>query len=242
MTSTSEEGSWSAADTDLFVRYGDACVPRRAEQIGVVCDLLADLPAGPVLDLCCGEGRLSEEYARRHPAARITLLDGSAEMLALAAERLGRLGARFTAVRADIADASWRAGAAYGGVMTSLAVHHLDDAGKQRLYRDLRQMLLPGGVFVMADLIEPTGPAARRLAAETWQESVARSSEGALRAFIDTEWNYYRLPGPDDYDRPSPVAEHLAWLTGAGFEQVDLAWLYAGHAIFTARRPAAAPA
>ena len=40
-----------------------------------------------VLDLGCGEGLLPGEYLRRHPAARVTLLDGSAEMLALASRR-----------------------------------------------------------------------------------------------------------------------------------------------------------
>ena len=29
------------------------------------------------------------------------------------------------------------------------------------------------------------------------------------------------------------------WLRAAGFAEVDVAWMYAGHAIFTARRPAA---
>ena len=56
--------------------------------------------------------------------------------------------------------------------------------------------------------------------------------------FEATEWNYYRQPGPDDFDMPSSVAEHLTWLREAGFTEVDLVWLYAGHAIFTARRAA----
>jgi tRNA (cmo5U34)-methyltransferase len=245
MTQSPAEESWSLADTEVFVKYGDACVPRRAEQIAIVCDLLSDLPAETILDLCCGEGRLSEEYLRRHPASQVTLLDGSAEMLALASERLGRLGASCTQIRADIRDRDWRTGESYGGVMTSLAVHHLDAAGKRELYADLRQMLLPGGVFVMADLVEPTGPVARKLAAEVWQESVGRASrqlfggDEALAAFIETQWNYYLLPGPDEFDQPSSIAEHLTWLGEAGFEQVDLTWMYAGHAIFTARRPAA---
>jgi tRNA (cmo5U34)-methyltransferase len=37
---------------------------------------------------------------------------------------------------------------------------------------------------------------------------------------------------------PSSAAEHLDWLRAAGFTEVDVAWMYAGHAIFTARRPA----
>jgi tRNA (cmo5U34)-methyltransferase len=241
---TADGAGWGLSDTEVFARYGDALVPYRAEQTAAVGDLLAGLPDPHVLDLCCGEGRLSEEYLRRTPEGRVTLLDGSAEMLELAEARLARFEGRYASVRADIADRGWRTGVTYGGVMTSLAVHHLDESGKRLLYRDLHAMLAPGGVFVMADLVEPTGPTARRLAGDHWHEAVRRASQSlfggdeALTAFETTGWNYYRLPGPDPYDRPSSVAQHLDWLRESGFTAVDVVWMHAGHAIFTATRAA----
>lgn len=242
MSEATTTESWSISDTEMFVKYGQACVPRRPEQISTVCDLLGELPVAHVLDLCCGEGLLSEEYLRRTPDGQVTLLDGSPEMLKAATARLARFGDRYTQVRADIADRDWRVAGRYGGVMTSLAVHHLNAEGKQQLYRDLHDLLPPGGVFVMADLIEPTGPVARKVAAQAWEQSVAEESQRlfgsdeALTAFRRVEWNYYRQPGPDSFDLPSSAAEHLTWLNAAGFAEVDLVWLYAGHAIFTAKR------
>jgi tRNA (cmo5U34)-methyltransferase len=245
MTESPLAQGWTDADTDAFARYGDALVPRREEQIATVCDLLADLPVPYVLDLCCGEGRLSQEYLRRSPEARVMLMDGSAEMLRRAGRRLSEFGGRHAQVQADIADREWRTGERYGGVMTSLAVHHLDGPAKQDLYRDIHGMLVPGGAFVMADLVEPAGPAARRLAGDQWDRAVQQASrdrfggDEALTAFRKWDWNYYRLPGPDPFDLPSAAAEHLDWLRAAGFTEVDVAWMYAGHAIFMARRPAA---
>jgi tRNA (cmo5U34)-methyltransferase len=239
--------TWSLSDTEVFARYGDACVPRRPEQIAVVCDLLGDIPVPYVLDLCCGEGRLSEEYLRRSSQARVMLLDGSAEMLSMAAQRLAAFGDRHAQMQANIEDQDWRDGVSYGGVMTSLAVHHLDGPGKRLLYRDIHAMLEPGGVFVMADLVEPTGPITRTFAAEQWEQAVRRASQElyggdeAAVVFKETEWNYYRLPGPNPVDHPSSVAEHLDWLREAGFTEVDVVWMYAGHAIFTAKRQSAAP-
>lgn len=236
--------SWSVSNTEMFVKYGQAYVPRRPEQISTVCDLLNDLPVAHVLDLCCGEGLLSEEYLSRTRGGQVTLLDGSAEMLEAAANRLARFGDRFTRIQADIADRDWRVANRYGGVMTSLAVHHLNAEGKQQLYRDLHDLLPPGGVFVMADLVEPTGPVARELAAQAWEQSVAEESERlfgsdeALAAFREAGWNYFRGVDEDDFDLPSSVGEHLTWLNAAGFVEVDLVWLYAGHAIFTSKRPA----
>jgi tRNA (cmo5U34)-methyltransferase len=234
--------AWEPSDTELFRKYGDAFVPRRHEQMTAICDLLAPIPVPHVLDLCCGAGLLSEEYLRRGEDRRVTLLDSSAEMLELAGQRLRRFGDRVAAVRAAIESRDWRSGAEYGGVMSSLAVHHLDGPGKLALYRDIRHMLAPGGIFVMADLVEPASPVARDLAGDHWRDAVAAASADlyggseAMDAFERAEWNYYRLPGPDPVDKPSSVAEHLDWLRAAGFTAVDLVWAYAGHAIFTATR------
>ena len=239
--------TWQRDDTDLFIAYGDAFVPRRAEQIGAVVDLVADLPSRRVLDLCCGQGLLSEAYLRRYPDGRVTLLDGSREMLDDALARLADHADRVTTVQARIEDTSWRRQGAFGGVFSSLAVHHLDGPGKQVLYRDICSLLEPGGVFAMADLVEPRGAKARTLAGDHWEAGVAAASreafgdDRAVEAFTRAEWNYYRLPGPDPVDQPSSVVEHLTWLTEAGFVDVDVVWLYAGHAIFTARKPAPPP-
>src|ERR1700733_8669949 len=235
MTESPLAQGWTDSDTDAFARYGDALVPRREEQIATVCDLLGDLPVPYVLDLCCGEGRLSQEYLRRTPEARVMLMDGSAEMLSKAGHRLAGVGGGAPGGAGHPADRGWRTGEAYGGVMPSLALHPLDGPGKQDLYRDIYDLLVPGGAFVMADLVEPAGPAARRLAGDQWDRAVQHASQvlfggdEAVAAFRASDWNYYRLPGPDPFDLPSSAAEHLDWLRAAGFAEGDVAGMYAGH-------------
>lgn len=96
------------------------------EQISTMFDLLGEFSVAHVLDLCYGEGLLSEEYLGRTPEGRVTLLDPSTEMLQAATARLARFGGRYTQLRADIADRDWRLAGRYGGVMRSLAVHHLN--------------------------------------------------------------------------------------------------------------------
>jgi hypothetical protein len=68
--------------------------------------------------------------------------------------------------------------------------------------------------------------------------AIACEDHEAAVAFEERGWNYYRLPGPDPFDKPSSVAEHLNWLHEAGFVEVDVVWMYAGHTVFTARRKA----
>jgi tRNA (cmo5U34)-methyltransferase len=50
-------------------------------------------------------------------------------------------------------------------------------------------------------------------------------------------WNYFRDPDGNSIDKPSSLAEQLAWLAEAGVVGVDCQWLLAGHAIFGGRKP-----
>ena len=63
---------------------------------------------------------------------------------------------------------------------------------------------------------------------------------GDLRAwefFDDDHWNLWRYPDPD-FDKPSTVADHLAWLQAAGFAGVGVFWALAGHAVYGGYRRA----
>ncbi|MFG3248875.1 class I SAM-dependent methyltransferase [Streptomyces sp. NPDC048187] len=226
---------WLDDDTALFVRYGDAFVPRRTEQFDIVCDLLAELPRPSVVELGCGDGRLTERLLGRLHHTRVTAVDTSAEMLALARARLAGFTGRVILHRAGMEEDTALAGGPHGAIVTSLAVHHLDDRDKKALYRHIHGALAPGGVFVMADLVAPVGPAPLALALARWDAEVRAADPAATVPFESARWNTFRFPDP--VDRPSGVGEHLNWLARAGFRDVDVCWLYAGHAVFHARRP-----
>lgn len=226
---------WLDEDTALFVLYGDAFVPRRREQLAVVCDLLTGLPRPDVLELGCGDGRLTERMLDRLPDVRVTAVDASAEMLRLARIRLAAFAGRVALRRVGMEDEGALGDGPHGAVVTSLAVHHLDDAAKQSLYRSVFASLAPGGVFVMADLVSPAGAAPLALAAGRWDAEVRAENPDAVAPFESARWNTFRFPDP--VDRPSSVGEHLRWLVQAGFTDVDACWLYAGHAVLYARRP-----
>ena len=133
-------------------------------------------------------------------------------------------------------------------MLASLVVHHLAAAGKRRLFADLARRLEPGGALLLADIVEPVGPAARAAFARQWDDAARTQSlalTGGLEAFERFQrdgWNFYRGT-PDPYDRPSGLGEQLRWLRRAGFARVDAFWMRAGHAVFGGfRGPRRAPA
>jgi tRNA (cmo5U34)-methyltransferase len=87
-------------------------------------------PPRAVLDLGTGTGALAMMVAGAHPQAELTLLDGAPAMIAKAA---ANLGPRATATLVqDFAEPL--PDGPFDAVVSSLAIHHLDDSGKASLY------------------------------------------------------------------------------------------------------------
>ena len=130
-------------------------------------------------------------------------------------------------------------------VVSSLALHHLDALQKQALFHDLYQVLQPGGVLLIADLIQPAHPRGIEVAAKGWDAAVlqrAMALDGDSRAFDyfqRDQWHYYRYP--DAMDKPAQLFDQLKWLEQAGFVEIDVYWMHAGHALFGGFKTAATP-
>jgi tRNA (cmo5U34)-methyltransferase len=231
---------WNDHMTRAFIDYGAYFVPERLHQFEIMGFLVpqGDQPIR-IVDLCCGEGIFAGILLEKHPACTVYGLDGSAEMLQRAQARLAGYVERFQASLFNLADPDWPGvPLPVQAVFSSLAIHHLDGSGKQELFQRVFERLSPGGVFVIADILEPAHPVGRELAANEWDSAVR---ENALRldghlagfeVFQQRQWNSFRFFDPDDIDRPSPIFDQLMWLAQAGFSGIDVFWMRAGYAIF----------
>jgi SAM-dependent methyltransferase len=234
---------WDEESSQRFIDYGRYFVPERELQIRTICDLIPPC-AGPfhVLELCSGEGLLAGALLERFPGCIVHGFDGSAAMLQESSRRLAQYGERFAPQQFDLHAREWREPSLWPlqAVVSSLAIHHLDAEEKQRLYADVYRLLSPGGVLLIADLMQPKSAAGTKVAARTWDEAVRRraleldGNETAFDYFRREEWNYYEFP--DAFDKPSPLFAHLKWLEQAGFRDVDAYWMKAGHAIYGGRK------
>jgi tRNA (cmo5U34)-methyltransferase len=184
---------------------------------------LAERPLRRILDLGAGTGLLSAHIRAALPAAELTLLDGAPAMLRQARAAFGDAVAY---VEADFTDplpaGPWDA------VVSSLAIHHLDDAGKEALARRVHDALAPGGVFVNADQVAgPTEPLQRHY--EEWHER-------ASRALGTTEDEWRAARDRMAHDRCSPVGPQLEWMREAGFADVDCLFKDHNFAVLAGRR------
>ncbi len=106
-------------------------IPVYDEFQAAIAEASVGLEVKRVLDLGAGTGETTLAILGRHPRAMITLLDKSPDMLAIAVERVpaDRVAAALTRGLADPLPVG-----PFDLVVSALAVHHLDDAGKRSFF------------------------------------------------------------------------------------------------------------
>ena len=239
---------WTEKDSQTFREIADVAVPRREE---MTATLVAAVPFAAdeslkILELGSGDGRLAEALLTVFPRATLTALDGSESMRQETTKRLALFGDRARVAAFDLAALDWW-DRMFGVdlIVSSLCLHHLNDAKKQYLYKAAAERLSPRGALLMADLIDPQHDASRRLAADVWdaeakRQAVAIGAPERFQQFLDEGWNHFRFP--DASDHPAALFHQLVWLRHAGFAAVDCCWLHAGHAVFGGFKQAVASA
>jgi tRNA (cmo5U34)-methyltransferase len=111
-----------------------------------------------VLDLGCGTGETSLRLVELYPGVELTVLDASEKMLVAARTTLASWSP--IVVLAQLEDPL--PPGPFDLIVSALAIHHLGSGDKQALFRSVASSLVPGGRFVLADVVIPDDPADAR--------------------------------------------------------------------------------
>ena len=113
----------------------------------------AAVPVHRVLDLGSGPGFLAEHLLRALPSVAYVAFDFSSAMHQLASERLGSLGSRVQFVQRSFRESGWQVGLGQFECVVALqAVHELRHKHyASKLHAQVRQLLAPGGVYLVCD-------------------------------------------------------------------------------------------
>jgi len=180
---------------DNFYRWAIDLIPPRARTI---CELGA------------GSGLMTRLLRDRFPTAHLYVIDFSAPMLDLARTRMGS-DRNITWYQLDYATEPLPENLC--AVVSSLSIHHLDDADKRTVFKKAHASLKPNGVFVNAEQVAGPTPALEARYKTLWLEQVRAA--GATEQQIEA--SLYR----QQEDRCATVADQLLWLREAGFADAD---------------------
>ncbi|GAA1974591.1 class I SAM-dependent methyltransferase [Amycolatopsis minnesotensis] len=250
-------------DQDLAARWvarwdtqQERYIADREERFRVLFDVVghvtADTAEPLVLDLGCGPGSTATRLSARLPHARIVGVDNDPFLLALA--RAARPEqAKIDYVQLDLGEDGWHAPAARGrevdAAVSTTALHWLPPDRLARVYRELAEVLRPGGVLVNGDHFYDEQPGIRALTAsvkerratragvdgnEDWKSwwAAAAGDPGLRAAFSDAE---LRGTSTGYGNRLSPQA-HLKMLLEAGFREAGMVWQYGDDYVLAALR------
>lgn len=223
-----------------------AYLPEREARFTAMLDVLDILLSGEFIavDLACGPGAISQRLLARFPKARCVAVDLDPVLLAMGQGVLGDMGGRLRWVEADLMRPDWvsKLGVEQvDAVLSTTALHWLAPEHLTRVYRELGELIRPGGVFLNGDNMKfaPHLPSFRQLGEtvkqhreedafrrrgmedwQSWWEALERESalkelfaERARRfAWKEAGWH-------------APIFDvHEAALHDAGFREVGVIW------------------
>jgi tRNA (cmo5U34)-methyltransferase len=215
---------WNAVTYDSERRR---LVPCFDEFYGAAAELVARChPSAPrILDLGAGTGILSGAIVDRVAPGRLTLLDASADMLQRAATRLARCHPEILVqpLTAELPSGPYEA------VVSALAIHHLSDADKRALYARILNVLSPGGIFINAEQVAGKSSRLQKLFETTHLDAARRlgSSDAEIEGAKE------RM----SHDKCATVADQIAWLEQAGYEDSECFFRSFRFAVFGGWRP-----
>ena len=137
---------------DPMIRAWSAAAQMRA----AVIDAMALEPGMRVLELGAGPGRLAIDLKRRHPDVQVDAVDVDPRMCARAQRNAQLAGVTVTVEQADMTCPGDLDGT-YDRVCSTMVFHHLTPAAKPAAMAVVRQVLRPGGRFVVLDFGRPRG-------------------------------------------------------------------------------------
>ena len=183
-----------------------------------------------VLDLGCGDGLFIQELSRTFRPAKVTLVDGSEEMIEAAQKRLSGqtdkyyIQASFQQLLADDP-----VGGNFDFIYSSLAIHHLSFDEKKRLYAYIYDHLSQGGWFVHYDVVLLPSNELEKWYLSFWREWINKHPAKERREQLLGIPNQYK-DNPDNL--PDSLESQLNVLKEIGFCNIDCFYKYGIFSLF----------
>lgn len=167
-----------------------------------------------ILELGCGYGDLTLLLCERFPEALITAVGGDTTSIEICQRRLGNRPIEF--VQEDLRQVEYAPGS-FDLVVSSLALHHLEDEERADLYKAVYGWLRPRGRFVFSDRYRDESTQVYLINRQIWRETVRSNG------ISDEAWSQW-LKQESVHDHPGLLQQQIKYLKIAGFNVSEVLW------------------
>ncbi len=179
-----------------------------------------------ILELGCGTGYLTKLLHEEYKDAKITAVDAAGEMLKTTEFRLKDVN--LTLIESTFEKLNLKENS-YDLIISSLAIHHLVDSDKQKLFKEIHRWLKPGGLFVLADVV-------RAVSNKIYEEDWNLFKQDNLKNGMSPENLEKMIEHSRTCDHYSTVPDLLDWMRQTGFKNSDVLWRCSLWAVFQAEK------
>lgn len=223
------------AQANDYVSTADVIIVERHRTMKLLADIFryhfGEQNGLRVLDLGGGDGVITEYLRERYPDNTFTLLDGSADMLEKARQRLDDQDVVFTQQTFEEYLDAPPEDQKYDFIFSSNAIHHLDFLDKSRLYAKLFRELAFSGAFINIDVVKAASERSERWQFAMWEDWM----DERLAQLGGEVGQYDGLPQAakaKPENKPNGLFEQMELLRRIGFRDVDCFYKYGVFAVF----------
>lgn len=232
-----EKSEWKNSETALeFIENADMYILERRRLFKVMKSLYKhfltnqDNKTLKVLELGCGDGRITHELLKVDKNLEGILVDGSAEMIANAKKRLEPYsGLKFIQTTfQELIKNGLSQNPDF--VVSSLAIHHLHADQREFLFKFIYDNLNPEGFFLNIDVVRAPTADLEKWYLKLWEEWIIENETK-----METSGSFHYIPdqykdNPDN--NPDTLENQLKSLKSAGFKNVDCYYKYGIFSIY----------
>ena len=239
---TNQTSKWQTAElASAFLTGIRGAMPGAELQMTAIAKILKYWSPEPlkILDIGCGDGILGRMLMDIYPSAQLYFLDFSEPMLNAVQSKVANSN-RVIIRQADFSSPDWSIATdnqQFDIVISGFAIHHQPDDRKYALYREIYNILSPGGVFLNMEHVKSTSQAGEILFDDLFVDNLFKfhkiSNPDITR--VEIEKNFYNRPDKSE-NILAPVDMQCNWLREIGFNDVDCFFKIFALALFGGRK------
>jgi tRNA (cmo5U34)-methyltransferase len=206
-----------------YLRDSDIYIPQREHVLQLIKLIFSfyintEIKNPHVIDLGCGDGAITKILIDVNKNLLSTLIDGSEHMLESARKNIPNINIKETIH------------------ISSLAIHHLNEIEKDRLFKYIYAKLKPGALFINYDPVLSPSLELEQLNLIIWKEWIL-NYEAKISPRRDKSLEYIPSQYKSNEDNvPSTLDSQLEMMKNAGFLGVNLFYKYGLFCLFGGRK------